>query len=168
MIVVGFTSIVVESAYTRPTEDRPGAAELAMHMLQNRKEGEGRGGEGRGHEIICEKELENQQQELPGAPATRNALDSDRGKSSYFSRFCDSGGVAESKAAVGSAAKRKDFTSFIKEQCVHASACYLPDLARCKPRNRKRHRTLVHCALTKLAVSNSKMRNEQKESGLKT
>ena len=99
-------------------------------------------------------------QKLPGAPATRNAFDSDMGKSSYFSRLGDSGGAAEAKAAIGTATKREYFTGLIKEQRVHASACNLPDLARCKPRNRKGYRALVNRALTKLTIPESGMRNE--------
>jgi hypothetical protein len=89
---------------------------------------------------------------LPGAPATRNTLGCDRGKSSYLSRFCDGGGVAKSKSTVGAAAKCEYFTGFVKEQRVHASTCDLPDLARCKSRYRERYRTLINCALTELAV----------------
>ena len=89
---------------------------------------------------------------LPGAPATRNTLGCDRGKSSYLSRFCDGGGVAKSKSTVGAAAKCEYFTGFVKEQRVHSTASDLFDFARCKPSDCERHRTFIHCALTELAV----------------
>lgn len=83
--------------------------------------------------MIYDAEVQKIKKDWPGCPAAGNVFHGYRGKSADFCRPRDVGGVAQTKATMGTATKRKNFARFVEEQCVTSSACDLPDFARNKP-----------------------------------